>query len=431
MEPIVLSPEYRRKLLDRFRRYVAVETTSDSTVSEEQCPTTLCQFDLAEMLATELYKLGCQDVHVSRPGYVYATLPENLPEGHPAKDRIPAVGLMAHLDTAEAHSGKGVNPRVIANYQGEDITFPDDSELILRASDNPELANCHGFTIITASGKTLLGADDKSGVAEIMTIVEYLIRENVPHGEIRVCFNPDEETGHGTSHIDLKEFAVRYAFTLDGGREGEIEDECFNAKSAKVLIHGVNVHPGYAKGKMVSALRVFSWIMSGLPEEYFPENTEGREPYCFPDDCTSVPTVEKFEANFLLRAFTEQELAAVETILRNLCQQAEAQFPGSKITVDIKDGYRNMKAVMDQHPVVMELLESACWVQDIVPVYKPIRGGTDGSALTLRYNIPTPNIWSGSMNFHSRLEWVPLEWMASAVETTLAMTSLWVEKYSS
>jgi len=428
MERIVLPPKYRERLLDRFLMYVKVDTTSDERVPEGQCPTTACQFDLAHLLAAILRGLGVRDVCVSDQGYVYGTVPESLPDGHPAKGKVPVIGLMSHLDTSQDQPGKDVKPRVIVDYQGQDIPYPDDPALVLRPSENPELLNCKGCTIVTAGGKTLLGADDKAGIAEIVTIVEYLVRENIPHGEVRICFNPDEETRRGTDHLDLEKFPVQYAYTLDGGRQGEIEDECFNAKTARVVIKGVDVHPGYGKGKMVNAFRVFAWIVDNLPEDQLPETTEGRQPYRSPDICLSLPTVGKFEIDFLLRAFTKPELDDMESLLRILCHHAEMKFDGAQVTIDVKQDYENMKSVLDQHPLVMELLESACRRQGITPVRKSIRGGTDGSALTLEYGVPTPNMWSGAMNWHSKLEWVPLEWMVSAAETTLKMLTLWVER---
>lgn len=428
MHRIALPADYRQSLLARFLRYVAVNTASNDGAPKGQCPTTACQFDLAQMLAAEMNELGIRDVSVSDTCYVYGTIPENLPAGHPAKGKIPVLGLMAHLDTAQGQSGENVRPQVISDYQGNDIAYPDDQSLILKVSENPELLECKGFTIVTAGGKTLLGADDKAGIAEVMTIAEYVLRENVLHGEIRICFNPDEETGRGTEYIDLKKFPVKYAFTLDGSREGEIEDECFNANSARIVIEGKDVHPGYARGKMVNAFRVFAWIIGNLPENELPENTEDRQPYRFPHECPSIPTVEKFEIDFLLRAFTEPELEDMGALLRDLCRKAELRFPGSKVSIEVKETYRNMKTVMDQHPLLMELLEAACRAQGITPIHKPIRGGTDGSALTIRSNIPTPNIWAGGMNFHSRTEWVPLEWMVSAAETTIKMLTLWVNR---
>ena len=428
MERIVLSPEYRQRLLDRFLMYAKVDTASDNSVPEGQCPTTKCQFELAFMLAIMLRELGVRDVYVSGQGYVYGTIPENLPNGHPAKGKVPVIGLMAHLDTSQDQPGSDVKPQVIMGYGGQDITYPDDPTLVLNSSENPDLLDCEGCTIITASGKTLLGADDKAGVAEIMTIVEYLICENIPHGEIRICFNPDEETARGTDHLDLQEFPVQYAYTLDGGKQGEIEDECFNAETAKIVIQGKDVHPGYAKGKMVNAFRVFAWIVENLPEDQLPETTELRQPYRFPHSCPSVPTVERFEIDFLLRAFTKPELDNMESLLRRLCHQAELIFPGAQVTMDVKQSYGNMKLIMDQYPLAMGLLELACKSQGIAPTHKAIRGGTDGSALTITHHIPTPNIWAGGMNFHSKLEWVPLEWMVSAAETTIKMLTLWVER---
>lgn len=430
MEKISLPARYRSNLLRRFCRYVTVNTQSDDKV-EDRCPTTRCQFGLAEMLVEELGRMGVGGAHVDEFGYVYATIPANIPDGHPATGKVPAIGLMSHLDTASEEPGEDVVPQVIKRYDGGDIRFPDDPALVLRASECPELKRCLGHTVITASGRTLLGADDKAGIAEIMTVVEYLIREDIPHGEIRVCFNPDEETGHGTSHIDLNSFAVRCAYTLDGGAEGEIEDECFNADLAKVTITGVNMHPGYAKGKMVNALRVLAWVIGHLPPLRSPETTEGRQPYLHPKNCPTPPEVGRAELELLVRAYTDEEFEEMKKALRRVCSRAERAFPGSQVAVEFSRTYRNMKEVLDRHPLVMGALEEACRVQGVAPVHKPIRGGTDGSALSVNYGIPTPNVWAGGVNFHSRTEWASLEWMVSATETMLTTLALWVERCSS
>jgi di/tripeptidase len=299
-------------MLKRFLRYVALDTQSDDSAPETQSPTTSGQLVLARQLVEELRELGLADAHVDEHGYVYATLPENLPSDHPAKGRVPVIGLNAHLDTASEASGCDVRPQIYANYQGQDLTYPDDPELVLRVADNPELKGCLGSTIITAGGRTLLGADDKAGVAEIMAIVEYLLQVDAPHGEIRILFSPDEEQGRGMSFINLAKFPVQCAYTLDGGR----------------------------------------------------------------------------------------------------------------------DGYRNMRTVIDRHPEVMELLEAACRLQGVAVIHHPIRGGTDGATLSIDHGIPTPNIWAGGMNLHGRLEWTSVDWMASAAETTLTLLGLWVERSS-
>jgi tripeptide aminopeptidase len=427
MERIVLPSKYQRRMLDHFIAYAMIDTQSDEATLVSDYPTSGGQLVLADLLVSQLRKLGVSDARVSPFGYVYASLPENLPPDHPAKGRVPAIGLIAHLDTAGDQSGKGVRPQVHENYDGQDISYPDDPELVLKASDNPELLECRGMTVITAGGQTLLGADDKAGIAEIMAVVEYLTRKGVPHGEIRICFNPDEEVGGGMDHLDASKLPVRYAYTLDGGRVGEVEDECFNAASARITILGRNCHPGSAKGKMANAFRVFAWLTSRLPENELPETTEGREPFRHPHSCPSTPTVERFQVDLLLRAFTEAELDRMKSVLQDLCREAEGQFPGARVTVEFKDSYRNMRRIIDEHPLVMELLEEACRIQRVAVVHKPIRGGTDGSSLTIDRGIPTPNIWAGGMNMHSRLEWVPLEWMASAAATVLTLIGLWVE----
>lgn len=432
MERLVLPPAYIARLLNRFLRYVTVNTQSNGRAPEGCCPTTPGQYELATMLADELAACGAVDVRLADNGYVYATVPSNLPANHPARAKLPVIGLMSHLDTAAEAPGQDVRPRVVQDYDGSDLGYPDDPHLKLTVAENPELACCLGHTLVTASGQTLLGADDKAGLAEIMTVVEYLSREGVPHGEIRVCFNPDEEIGRGTDHIDLAKFPVQCAYTVDGGTLGEIEDECFNAATAEITITGKSVHPGYAKGKMVNAYRVLARIIDRLPEEALPENTDGRAPYRFPYALTSKePSPGNVSFAFLLRAFTEKELTEMEVGLRRLCREAEEQFPGATVEVKVKQQYRNMKSVLDQHPLVMEVLEAACRQQGVATIKKPIRGGTDGSALSINHGIPTPNIWTGAMNMHGQREWISLRWMTSAVETVLATLALWVERCSS
>jgi tripeptide aminopeptidase len=430
MERISINRGYRRLMLTRFLRYVKVDTQSRDDVPESQSPSTPGQLVLAKKLAKELFELGLLDAHVDEHGYVYATLAENLPPDHPAKGRVPIIGLNAHLDTASETSGRDVKPCVHENYQGQDITYPDNPDLVLHYAHNPELARCLGHTIVTASGNTLLGADDKAGIAEIMTVLEYLVNHEVPHGELCICFSPDEEQGRGMAFIDLAKFPARYAYTLDGGQEGEVEDECFNAASAYVSVKGLTSHPGAAKGKMINAMRVGAWIINALPKSYLAETTSGREPYLHPDGCTSVPSTESFDLHLLVRGFSDEDLRHMKDFLTSICNDARGAFPGARIEVRFEDKYRNMRTVIDQYPEVVETLEAACRLQNVTIRRHPIRGGTDGATLSIKHGIPTPNLWAGGMNLHGPLEWVSVDWMVSAVETTLTMLGLWVERSS-
>lgn len=430
MSRITLPADYRRRLLERFLRYVSIDTQSNDGAPEALSPTTIGQLDFADSLLTELRDLGFDSACASVDpfGYVYAVLAENLLPNHPAHGRVPVIGLNAHLDTASEASGANVRPRVFWAYDGRDISYPDNPELVLHYAHNPALKDCLGHTIITASGLTLLGADDKAGIAEIVTVLEYLIRENIPHGEVRVCFSPDEEQGRGMAHLDLTRFPVRYAYTLDGNREGEIESECFNAVTARVSIKGRASHPGSAKGKMTNAIRVGAWFIDNLPWYALPETTSGRQPFIHAGSCPTVPSVESFEVDLLLRAFTDAELDQLKTWMTEHCQKAERQFEGARVTLTFKDGYRNMRAAIDQHPQVMGLLEEACRIQGVTVRHEPIRGGTDGATLTNDYGIPTPNIWAGGMNLHGPLEWASFDWMVSATETVITLLGLWVER---
>ncbi len=417
-----LPQAYRQKVLDRFARYVQVGTSSREAAPADRCPSTPGQLDLARLLHEELVALGASDVVTSEGGYVYATIPSLPAAGVPVK--LPIIGLMAHLDTSEAAPGAGVRPRVIESYDGSDIAYPDDPALRLTVAENPVLKECVGHTLVTASGRTLLGADDKAGLAETMTLVEYLLHEGVPHGELRLCFNPDEEIGRGMDRIDLSRFHPDFAVTLDGGKLGEIEGECFNAATATVVIKGTNVHPGEAKDKLVDAALIMSQVVAGLPAATRPEHTEGREPYLFPYRFDRVDT-EECRFQVLLRAFDLQGLAWMEEELRTRCTLVQQKYPGATLEIGVEQKYRNMKAVLDQHPEVMRRLREACEIQGVKIIDKPIRGGTDGATLSIRHGIPTPNVWAGGVNMHSRLEWISLEWMVSAIETMVTMIGLY------
>ena len=419
-----LDPAQKQALLERFLRYVAVDTQSDDNAA---CfPSTEKQKDLSRILVAELKALGCEDAAMDEWGYVMATVPGNLPAGHAALGKVPTLGFLAHLDTYHATPGAGVKAQVIRDYRGGDIALPGDPGQTLTPAANPALAQCLGHTLVTTDGTTLLGADDKAGIAEIMTLIAWLgSNPGFLHGELRVGFTPDEEVGRGTEHFDVKKFRARYAYTLDGSTLGEVEDENFCADSVNVVVHGHDVHPGYAKGAMVNALRAAGSILTQLPPCNLPETTEGRESFLHPISLTG--DVARAELKLLVRAFTEAELTEREDSLRTIVADVEGCFPGSHISVEVKQAYRNMAAKIAEDPKVLDFALEAVRRQGIEPIRKAIRGGTDGARLSFM-GLPTPNIFAGGQSFHSVQEWVSLDWMASAVEVCVQLLSVWVEK---
>ncbi len=414
----------RESLLDRFCRYVGVDTQSSATSTTY--PSTEKQKNLLRLLVDDLAAAGLEDAAMDGHGYVMATLPSNLPEGHPASGRVPVIGLVAHVDTYHEVSGAGVRPQVHRDYDGGDLVLPGDPSVVIRAAEEPALAACRGMTIVTADGTTLLGADDKAGVAEILEVM-WRYREDPSrlHPTIRVAFTPDEEVGRGTEHFDVERFGARYAYTLDGSGVGEIEAETFCADTAVVTIAGADVHPGYAKGKMINAVRVFADLVMALPQHRTPETTEGREAYLHPMGASG--NVSEVKGQILVRAFTEEGVHELEDLVRAAAAWAERKYPGAKVGVEIQESYRNMRDVLDQHPHVTGYAEEAVRRAGIEPKRSSIRGGTDGARLSFM-GVPTPNLSDGSMNFHGKKEWVPLEWMEKAVETTLHLMDVWIER---
>ncbi len=414
----------RESLLDRFCRYVRVDTQSSEKSSSY--PSTETQKDLLRMLVDDLKAAGLADAEMDEHGYVMATLPSNLPPGHPAFGRLPTIGLLAHVDTYHEVSGSGVNPQVHRGYDGGDLVLPNDPSVVIRAAEEPALAACKGLTIITADGTTLLGADDKAGVAEILETLWRLHDDPARlHGTVRVAFTPDEEVGRGTERFDVKRFGATYAYTVDGAGLGDLESETFCADTAFVTVAGADVHPGYAKGKMVNALRVLSDLIMMLPQHRTPETTEKREGYLHPT--TMSGNVSEVKAQFIVRDFTEDGLHELEDTLKAAAAWAERKYPGAKVAVDVKESYRNMRYILDQHPHVTDYAEEAIRRAGLTPTRSSIRGGTDGARLTYM-GVPTPNLFDGSMNFHGKKEWVPLEWMAKAVDTLLHLLDVWVER---
>ncbi len=414
----------RESLLDRFCRYVRIDTQSSDTSTTY--PSTEKQKDLLRVLVADLKAAGLADAEMDEHGYVMATLPSNIPPGHPAFGKVPTIGLLGHVDTYHEVSGANVKPQVHRNYDGGDIVLPGDPSIVIRAAEEPELAKCKGMTIVTADGTTLLGADDKAGVAEILEAV-WRFREDSSrlHGPIRVAFTPDEEVGRGTERFDVKKFGAKYAYTVDGSGAGELESETFCGDSATLKVVGADVHPGYAKGKMVNAVRVLADILMALPQHRTPETTEGREGYLHPINMSG--NVSEATASFIVRDFAEEGLHELEATLKSAAEWAGKKYPAAKVQVEIKESYRNMRYILDQYPQVTDYAEDAIRRAGLTPRRMSIRGGTDGSRLTFM-GVPTPNLFDGSMNFHGKKEWVPLEWMEAAVETLLHLMEIWVER---
>ncbi len=410
-------------LLDRFLRYVAIDTQS----SEESTtyPSTEKQLHLLKLLAAELSQMGVPDVTLDEWGYVMATLPGNVPEGHPAFNKVPAVGLIAHVDTSPSASGANVNPQVI-RYQGGDIVLPRDMSVIIKESENPELRHNIGKMIVTADGTTLLGADDKAGIAIIMAAVESIIKNpGHLHGDIKIGFTPDEEVGGGTKYFDIKKFGAQFAYTVDGDTTGELNKETFSADSAIITVHGRNIHPGTAKGIMVNSIRAMADIIVRLPGDIAPETTEGYEPYIHPHNLQGEE--EKSTLKILLRDFETAGLTRLKERLERIIEEVEPLHPKAGIELQITESYRNMRERLEQDPRVLDYLWEAAKRAGLEPKWVPIRGGTDGSRLTAA-GLPTPNIFTGGKNYHGKTEWVSLWGMEASVQTIIQLAQVWVER---
>ncbi len=417
---INLNEKDKLQLLQRFIRYVAIDTGSDE--NSGSFPSTARQWDLLRLLEKEMKELGLEEVSLDEKGYLFGSLPSNLPDGKEA----PVIGYLAHIDTYGGTSGKDVKTRVIQSYGGGDISLPGKPGALLKVEENPLLERCIGHTLITTDGTTLLGADDKAGVASIMTTADWFIHHpEVPHGKLRIGFTPDEETGNGTRFFDVKRFGAYAAYTFDGSALGEIEDETFCGDSASVKVTGYDIHPGLAKDKMINALRVLADIINHLPASYLPETTEGRESYLHPIAMSGE--VGEATLQLIVRGFTVEDLHAREQDLIKVAKEAESAFPGAKVDVDISESYRNMKVVLDKYPKIVELAMEAVRKTGTEPTLAYIRGGTDGSALCFK-GLPAPNIFTGGMNYHGVKEWASLNWMAKSVETGLYLANLWSDE---
>ncbi len=414
---------YFPSLVDRFLTYVKIDTQADE--KSETRPSTTKQHDMLDLLVKELQALGLEEVEKTDYSAVMATLLANLPPDFPAPDKIPTVGFIAHVDTYASTPGANVKPTIVENYQGQKIVLNEEKEMVLDPEVDEGLKNLIGNDIIHTDGTTLLGADDKAGVAEIMdAVTELACNPDIHHGEIRVAFTVDEEIGRGADEFDLEHFRAKYSYTMDGSVLGEVEDETFCADSATVKITGYDVHPGYAKDKMVNAIRVASEIVGSMQTDKLPETTENKQGYLHAIEIKG--NVGEVEITFLVRDFEESGLKTLEDILEGLCKDAEKKFPGVKVEMSIKEYYRNMKYELDKHPMVMEVARRAMRGLGIEPITRPIRGGTDGSRLTLM-GMPTPNIFAGGENFHSVKEYVSIQTMDKARDVILEISKLWAK----
>lgn len=409
---------YQFTCVERFLKYVTYDTQSDE--NSETFPSTDKQFILLRDLAKELRTLGLADAHMDENGYVMATLPSN------SEKAVPTIGFIAHVDTSPAVSGENVKAIIHRNYQGGDIALPKDGQVI-RAVDNPDLAGMKGFDIITSDGSTLLGADNKSGVAEIVDAIHYFLKHpEVKHGEVKVCFTPDEEVGRGAEKFNVQKFAARCAYTVDGQTRGEVETETFSADAMTITFLGKNIHPGYAKNKMINAVKIGARFMEALPKDTLsPETTEGREGYvhCYSFSGNEEETVLKF----IIRDFDAEKLKEFEQYLEKLANETAAQFPGARVTCSVVEQYRNMRYILDQHPEVSENAIEAMRRLGIEPILSAIRGGTDGSRLSYM-GLPTPNIFAGEHSFHSKTEWVAVQDMEMAVRSIVTIAQVWEER---
>lgn len=414
----------RETALERFLRYVKINTQSNE--SAETTPSSQGQFELANLLVNELKELGLTDAEVDEHCYVMATIPSNIPENHPAQGRVPNIAFLAHLDTSPEVSGENVNPQVIENYDGSDIVLPADPSVVIRVEENPNLKKCVGHTIVTTDGTTLLGADNKAGIAAIMTMADYLVSNpQILHGNIRICFTPDEEIGNGTKFLDIQKLNVKYAYTVDGDLPGELNKETFSADQATISIVGRDIHPGTAKGIMINSIRIAADLIARLPKDMAPETTEGYEPYIHP--YTIEGGVGKTTIKLLLRDFRTPGLEEQKQLLQKIIDEVRAFYPKAEITLETKFQYRNMLDHLEKVPEVLDNLWEAAVRSGVEPYWNPIRGGTDGSRLT-EMGVPTPNIYTGGNNFHSKTEWLSVDFLNKTVETLVNLVQVWVEK---
>jgi len=411
--------QYDYTVVDRFLKYVKYDT--QSAEGSKTYPSTEKQKILGQVLVEELKAIGLQDAAMDEHGYVIATLEANVDK------RIPTIGLISHMDTSPDVSGKDVKPQIHKGYKGGDIVLPGDRSQVIREEDNPDLKNQVGNDIITSDGTTLLGADNKAGIAEIFDALHYLVAHpEIQRGKIRVAVTPDEEIGDGTKYFDVKAFAAEYAYTVDGETAGEIENETFCADSVTMKVHGVNVHPGYAKGKLVNSIKIASDIIGRLPKDALsPETTEKREGYVHPNSVqggTETTTIK-----FLIRDFEEEGLKEKEAMLKSLAEEVVKRYPKARLDFDVEESYRNMRFKLEKEPKVVDNAMEAVRRTGMEPKLNLIRGGTDGARLCYE-GLLTPNVFTGGHNFHSKLEWISVPDMKKAVEVIVNLIQIWVEQ---
>ncbi|MGY3392727.1 tripeptide aminopeptidase [Bradyrhizobium sp. USDA 3311] len=410
---------FTHTVTERFLRYVTIDTQSDP--ESPSSPSTEKQKDLGRVLVTELKAMGVADAHLDDYGYVYATIPANTDK------KVPVICFCSHMDTSPDVIGKDVKPQVVKNYRGGDITLPGDTSQVIRFAEHPALKNQIGNDIITTDGTTLLGADNKAGVAEIMDAAHFFINNpDAKHGTLKILFTPDEEIGRGVDNVDIKKLGADFGYTMDGETAGSVEDETFSADGATITINGVSAHPGYAKGKMEHAIKIAAAIVERLPKEgCSPETTSGKQGFLHPIGIDGA--LEQATLSFIVRDFTEEGLKEKEVLLENIVKDVMKDYPRSTYKFEVKEQYRNMKQVIDRHPHILEYAIEAIRRAGLRPMRTAIRGGTDGSRLSFM-GLPCPNIFAGEHAFHSRLEWVSRQDMEKAVQTIVHLAMIWEEK---
>jgi tripeptide aminopeptidase len=411
----------KKNIIERFTSYVTIDTQSDP--DSQETPSTKKQWDLAKKLAEELKQIGMQEVEIDANSYIMATLPANIAH------EVPVIGFVSHFDTSPDFSGTNVKPQIVENYDGKDIVLNKEQEIILSPDYFEDLLQYKGQTIITTDGTTLLGADDKAGITEIISAMEYLIdNPQILHGKIRVGFTPDEEIGRGAHKFDVKKFGAEWAYTMDGSQVGELEFENFNAAEAKVTVQGKIVHPGYAKDKMVNSMYIAQDFINSLPRLETPEHTEDRQGFFHLTDIKG--DVEETKLKYIIRDHDKDHFEARKEMIRNLVSEINSQHEKEIIKIEIKDQYSNMREKVEPVMHIVDIAEEAMKAVNINPLIKPIRGGTDGAQLSYM-GLPCPNIFAGGHNFHGRYEYVPVESMQKAVEVIVKIAELTAEKYKS
>jgi tripeptide aminopeptidase len=403
---------------DRFLRYVVIDTQSDAKSASQ--PSTEKQRNLGRLLVEELLAIGIADAHLDEHGYIYATVPSNVDKP------VPVICFCSHMDTAPDFTGTHVKPQMIRAYAGGDIQLSGDPQQVIRVSEHPALRDQIGNDLITTDGTTLLGADDKAGIAEIMTAAQILIgNPDIRHGTIKILFTVDEEIGRGVDKVDLQKLGAQFAYTMDGETAGHIEDETFSADGVDITIQGVAIHPGFAKGRMENAIKIAGAIIDRLPRHVAPETTDGKDGFVHPTGVTGA--MDKATISLIVRDFNDEGLASKEAMIEAIVRDVMPDYPGSSYTLKVTQQYRNMKVVLDRHPEIVDNAVEAIRRAGMQPVRGSIRGGTDGSRLSFM-GLPCPNIFAGGHAFHSPLEWVSSQDMEKAVKTIVELAKVWEER---